>query len=188
MTAKSEGPFPNMSNTAHRQGCWWLLDVETSGLDRERDSVIALRLARLEQLKAVEERTILIRPEKPLTPWAEKLTGISNWDLEQALPLEDALVQLEAVRGCSLFLDRGFTRPFLESAYGRCGREFSLCYLALDCLLEQLGIPSRQGNRKLLEALPSPPRSWPDTPPKDTELARLYQLTRAIFYWLEGTQ
>lgn len=29
---------------------WWLLDVETSGLDREKDSIIALRLARLYQL------------------------------------------------------------------------------------------------------------------------------------------
>lgn len=185
MTVKSEGPFLNMTGTARRQDRWWLLDVETSGLDRERDSVIALRLARLENLKTVEERTILVRPEEPLTPWAEKLTGISNRELEQGLPLEDALVQLEAVRGCFLFLDRNFTRPFLESAYGRCGREFSLCYLALDCLLEHLGISPRQTVQKLLEALLPPPQSWPDTPPKDTELARLYQLTRALFYQLE---
>lgn len=164
---------------------WWLLDVETSGLDREKDSIIALRLARLEQLKAVEERTILIRPEQPLSPWAEQLTGISNRELERALPLKDALIQFEAVQGRFLFLDRDFTSPFLENAYRRCGKTFSRCCLALDCLLEQLGIPSRQGNRKLLEALPSPPRSWPDTPPKDTELARLYQLTRALFYQLE---
>ena len=167
---------------------WWLLDVETSGLDREKDSVIALRLARLEQMKAVEERTVLVRPEAPLSPWAEKLTGISNRDLEQALPLEDALVQLEAVRGRFLFLDQGFTRPFLENAYGRCGREFPLCFLALDGLLKELGVSPRQKAQKLLEALPAPPKSWPDTPPKDTELARLYQLTRAIFYRLEGTQ
>lgn len=167
---------------------WWLLDVETSGLDREKDSVIALRLARLEQMKAVEERTVLVRPEAPLSPWAEKLTGISNRDLEQALPLEDALVQLEAVRGRFLFLDQGFTRPFLENAYGRCGREFPLCFLALDGLLEQAEIPPRQMVKRLLEALPSPPESWPDAAPENRQLARLYQLTRAIFYRLEGTQ
>lgn len=186
MTAKSEGP--DMTGTVRWQDRWWLLDVETSGLNREKDSIIALSLARLEHLKTVEERTILVRPDVPLTPWAEKLTGISNRDLEQAMPLEDALVQLEAIRGRLLFLDRGFTRPFLEHAYGRCGREFSLCFLALDGLLEQAEISPRQTVKGLLAALPSPPESWPDTPPKDTELAQLYQLTRAIFYRLEETQ
>ncbi len=55
------------------EAVWWLLDVETSGLDREKDSVIALRLARLENLETVEERMILTRPVEPLTPWAEKM-------------------------------------------------------------------------------------------------------------------
>lgn len=164
---------------------WWLLDVETGGLDREKDSIIALRLARLEQLEAVEERTILVQPEEPLSPWAEQLTGISDRDLERALPLDDALVQLEAVRGCFLFLDQGFTRPFLENAYDRCGMKFSHCCLALDSLLGQLGIPARGNIRKLLETLPAPPESWPDAPPEDMELARLYRLARATFYRFE---
>lgn len=187
MTAKSEGPFLNKTGTARWQGRWWLLDVETSGLDREKDSIITLSLARLENLETVEERTILVRPEAPLTPWAEKLTGISNRDLEQALPLEDALIQLEAVRGRFLFLNQGFTRPFLENAYGRCGRECSLCFLTLDGLLEQAEIPPRQTVKRLLDALPSPPESWPDAPPENRQLARLYQLTRAVFYQLEGS-
>lgn len=68
---------------------WWLLDFETSGLDRKKDSIIALFLARLEDWKTAEERTILIRPDKLLEPWAKKLTGISNRELEQAMPLEE---------------------------------------------------------------------------------------------------
>ncbi len=185
---KSEKPILNMTSTAHWQDCWWLLDVETSGLDREKDSIIALRLARLEQLKTVEERTILVQRSEPLSPWAEKLTGISNRDLERALPLEDALTQLEAIQGRFLFLDQRFARPFLENAYRRCGKEFPLRFLTLDCLLEQLGIPARQNSRKLLEALPAPPGSWPDVPPENRHLAQLYQLTRAVFYQLEETQ
>lgn len=55
-----------------------LLDVETGGLDREKDNIIALRLARLEGLETVKERTILNWPEDPLTPQAKQLTGISN--------------------------------------------------------------------------------------------------------------
>lgn len=167
---------------------WWLLDVETSGLDREKDSIIALRLAQMEHLETVEERTILVRPAEPLSPWAEKLTGISNRDLERALPLEDALVQLDAVQGRFLFLNQGFTRPFLENAYRKCGMKFSRCCLALDGLLEQLGIRPRQNTQKLLAALPPPPGSWPDVPPENMWLARLYQLTRALFYRLEETR
>lgn len=185
---KSENSVLNMTSTAHWQGCWWLLDVETSGLDREKDSIIALRLARLEQLKTVEERTILVQPSEPLTPWAEQLTGLSNRELERGLPLEDALTQLEAIQGQVLFLDRGFTCPFLENAYRRCGKEFPLCVLTLDSLLEQLGIPARQNSGKLLEALPAPPGSWPNVLPENRHLVQLYRLTRAVFYQLEEMQ
>lgn len=167
---------------------WWLLDVETSGLDREKDSIIALRLARMEGLETTEERTTLVRPKQPLTPQAEQLTGISNRDLVGALPLWAALIQLETVRGPILFLDRGFTRPFLENAYGRCGIKTSRCWLTLDCLLEQLGISPRRKTQTLLDALPAPSQSWPDVPPEDRELARLYRLARALFYRLEGIQ
>lgn len=177
-----------VTNGASWRGRWWLLDVETSGIHWEKDSIIALRLARLESLKTIEERTILVQPEEPLTPWAEKLTGIDNQDLEQAVPLEDALIQMEIIQGRFIFLDRGFTRPFLESAYGRCGRKFPLDCLTLDCLLERMGIPARQTTKKLLEALPSPPEPWPDVPPENGELARLYQLTCALFYQLEETR
>lgn len=167
---------------------WWLLDFETSGLDREKDSIIALFLARLEDWKTAEERTVLIRPDKPLEPWAKKLTGISNRELEQAMPLEDGLIELERVRDRFLILDQGFILPFLENFYRRCGEKFSRCFLTLDCLLEQLGIPAKQRVSKLLEALPRPPESWPDIPPENVYLAERYQLTRALLYRLEETE
>ena len=168
----------------------WLLDFETSGLDRKKDSIIALFLARLEAWKTVEERTILVRPEVPLEPWVEKLTGISNRDLEQAMPLEDALIELERIWGWGrcLVLNQGFILPFLENAFDRCGKKFSLCFLTLDCLLEQLGISPKQRIGKLLEALPPPPESRPDVPPENVYLAERYQLTRALLYRLEETE
>lgn len=167
---------------------WWLLDVETSGLDPEKDSIITLRLARLEGLETAAEQTILVRPREPLTPQAEQLTGISNRQLKSASPLWAALLQMQAGRGCRLFLDRGFTRPFLERAFERCGTKPSRCFLALDCLLEQLRVSPGQKTQKLLDTLPDPPRSWPNVPPEDRELARLYQLTRALLYRLEQAQ
>lgn len=171
------------------EAVWWLLDVETSGLNQEKDSVIALRLARLENLETLEERTILIQPEQPLTPWAEKLTGISNHDLSQAGPLRQGLEHLDTFNqtGRFLLLDRGFTLSFLKNAYERCGMVFKLDCLPLDQLAERLGFPGRKKAANLLEMLPPVPADWPDVPPRDGELKKLYRLTLALFHqWEES--
>ncbi len=172
------------------RGHWWLLDVETNGLDRQENDIIALRLARMEGYKIIEEREILVCPRRPSSPWAESLTGISNRELEQAAPLEEALEQLEAANasGRLLLYDQSFVVPFLKNAYERCGRTFRLDYVPLDRLAEQLGVPGPKRIGRLLETMPPPPASWPDVPPENGELARLYQLTRALFYRLEEAQ
>ena len=124
---------------------WWLLDVETSGLDRQEDDIIALRLACMEEYQIKQEREILIFPRRPLRAWAEGVTGISNQMLEQALPLEETLQELEALDSPLLFLDRDFTLPFLRNAYSRCDREFSNPCLLLDRLAALLlGCSPRQ--------------------------------------------
>ena len=88
---ENENPLLNITHTVSWRDRWWLLDVETSGLDRQEDDIIALRLACMEDYKITQERALLIRPRRPLRAWAEGLTGISNQTLEQALPLEEAL-------------------------------------------------------------------------------------------------
>ncbi len=47
------------------RGCWWLLDVETNGLDRQENDIIALRLACMEGYETIEEQEILVRPRRP---------------------------------------------------------------------------------------------------------------------------
>ncbi len=165
------------------QGCWWLLDVETNGLNRQENDIIALRLARMEGYKTIEEREILVCPRRPSSPWAEQLTGISNRELEQAAPLEEALEQLESANASDrlLLYDRDFTVPFLENAYDRCGREFRLDYLPLDRLAERLGASGPKRIGRLLETLPPPPASWPYAPPRNHYLEQLYRLALALF-------
>lgn len=75
MMTNSEGPLLNMTSTAHWQDRWWLLDVETSGIDREKDDIIALRLACMEDYNIIQEREILVCPRRPLRRWAERLTA-----------------------------------------------------------------------------------------------------------------
>lgn len=183
---KSEKPILNMTSTAHWQDRWWLLDVETSGLNRQEDDIIALRLVCMEGYKITQEREILVRPRAPLSPWAERLTGISNQDLEQAVPLDGAICQLEELDNPLLFLDRDFTLPFLQNAYLRCGRQFSHPSLLVDRLAALvLDCSPRQKVDKFLEKLPPPGETI--RLPQDHYLKKLYELSLAVFKVLEET-
>lgn len=179
-------PTLHMTKAAAWNGHWQLLDVETSGLDRQEDDVIALRLACMEDRQIMQEREILVRPRRPLRAWAEGLTGVSNEALEQAVPLEEAIGQLEALDTPLLFLDRGFTLPFLRAAYRRCGREFLHPCLLLDRLAALLlGGSPRQKAERFLEKLPPPDRPR-GMPPRNADLKALYELSLAVFSALEN--
>lgn len=179
-------PTLHMTKAAAWNDCWQLLDVETSGLDRQEDDVIALRLACMENRQITQEREVLVRPRRPLRPWAEGVTGVSNEALEQAVPLEEAIGQLEALDAPLLFLDRGFTLPFLQAAYQRCGREFLHPCLLLDRLAALLlGGSPRQRTERFLEKLPLPDRPR-GMPPRNPDLRKLYELSLAVFYALEN--
>ena len=184
---ENESPLLNITDTVSWRDRWWLLDAETSGLDRQEDDIIALRLACMEDHKITQERALLIRPRRPLRAWAEGLTGIPNQTLEQAHPLEEALRELDVLNGPFLFLDRDFTLPFLRNAYSRCGREFSKPCLLLDRLAARLlGCSSRQKTEMFLEKLP-PPNGLCGTLPQNPDLRKLYALSLAVFHVLEGT-
>ena len=183
---ENENLLLNITDAVSWRDRWWMLDVETSGLDRQEDDIIALRLACLEDYKITQERELLIRPRRPLRAWAEGLTGISNQTLEQAHPLEKALRELDALDGPFLFLDRDFTLPFLRNACSRCGREFSKPCLLLDRLAAMLlGGSPRQKTERFLEKLP-PPDCFCGVPPRNTDLGKLYELSLAVFYALEN--
>lgn len=184
---ENENPLLNITDTVSWRDRWWLLDAETSGLDRQEDDIIALRLACMENYNVMRERELLIRPRRPLRPWAEGLTGISNQTLEQALPLEEALRELDALDSPLLFFDRDFTLPFLRNACSRCGREFSKPCLLLDRLAARLlGCSSRQKTEMFLEKLP-PPNGLCGMPPQNPDLEKIYVLSLSVFHVLEGT-
>ncbi len=140
----------------------------------------------MENYNVIQEREILVRPRRPLRPWVEGLTGISNQTLEQALPLEEALRELDALDSPLLFLDRDFTLSFLRIACSRCGREFSKLCLLLDRLTAMLlGGSPRQKTERFLEKLPLPD-CFRGVPPRNTDLRKLYELSLAVFYALEN--
>ena len=63
------------------------IDLETTGLDFEKDEIIEVALVRFENGVQGESVDYLVKPTSvTLRPFIESLTGISNADLENAEP------------------------------------------------------------------------------------------------------
>ena len=83
----------NMFNDA-----WYLIDIETTGLDRWKDRIIAIRIARMANYEINWERpTIYIRQDKPLPAQISEITGITDDMLAGGVSMEEALEELDSL-------------------------------------------------------------------------------------------
>ncbi len=70
-----------------------VVDIETTGLDAARDSIIELAAVRVEDGEITEQYESLINPGYPIDDFIAMLTGITNDMLESAPSLEEKLVE-----------------------------------------------------------------------------------------------
>lgn len=168
----------NMFNDA-----WYLIDLETTGVDVWKGRIIAIRIARMANYETGWEYPIIyIRQSEPLPEGISKLTGITNEMVAQGISLKEAVEQLDSL-SCDttpfVFAGEDYTAGFLSAAYLRCGKTFTRPYVAIDKLANipfgylmqrrALNIPSLAG--------PSPVNDlFPDDP-----LQELYGLTKCAF-------
>ena len=68
-----------------------VLDLETTGLDPQFDSIIEIGLLRIRNKEITERFDTLVNPHFPLPEFISELTGIRDEDLQQAPDLSDAL-------------------------------------------------------------------------------------------------
>ena len=162
---------------------WYLIDIETTGVDVWKDRIICIRLAYMANYELVRQlQTIYIHQSEPISDGISKRTGITDEMLAHGISLEEAVEQLEELP-CSdtplVFTSEEFTAGFLNAAFLRCGKSFNRPYLAIDKLASipfgylmqrrALNIPW------LVENTPSNDL-FPDEP-----LRELYELTRCVF-------
>ena len=172
----------NMFNDA-----WYLLDIETTGLDRWKDRIIAIRIARMANYEINWERqTIYIRQPEPLPEGVAEITGITNAKLAGGVSLEEALEELDGLP-CKdtpfLFTNEDFATGFLNTEYLRCGKTFDRPYVAIDKLAnipfgylmqrKAWNIPALVGFKTLRKQ------------PLDEELQKLFALTACTFEALQ---
>ncbi len=75
------------------------LDLETTGLDPERDAVIEIGVVRFRDKRVEEEWSTLVNPGQPLSPFITQLTGITDDMLAGAPRINQVLNDLQNLVG-----------------------------------------------------------------------------------------
>jgi ATP-dependent DNA helicase DinG len=70
------------------------LDVETTGLDAEKDEIIDIALVRFENGDIVASLDFLVKPQKKLSSFVNYLTGILQTDLDEAKSFKEIAPQI----------------------------------------------------------------------------------------------
>jgi DNA polymerase-3 subunit epsilon/ATP-dependent DNA helicase DinG len=142
------------------------LDLETTGLDPERDAVIEIGAVRFRGERVEESWSTLVNPGRPLPPFITQLTGITDAMLSGAPRLAEVLGDLHAFVGQDPVLGHnvGFDLSFLRRrglfAYNETLDTFDLASVLLPtagryrlaALAGSLGIPLRAQHRALDDA------------------------------------
>lgn len=93
------------------------LDLETTGLEADRDAIIEIGAIKFKGDRIEAEFSTLVNPNRKLTPFITKLTGITDAMLVNAPKLPQALPKLEAFVGDAVIIGHniGFDLGFLRA-------------------------------------------------------------------------
>lgn len=142
------------------------LDLETTGLDPERDAVIEIGVVRFRGDRVEDEFQTLVNPGRPLTQFITELTGITDAMLANAPRIQDVLPELERfvgdtpVLGHNISFDMSFLqrRGLLGSNQTLDTYDLASVVLpaagryGLSSLASQLGVPVATSHRALDDA------------------------------------
>jgi len=94
------------------------LDIETTGLDPQKDRIIEIGAIRFNASRIEKEWHALINPGRPIPPFITQLTGITDQMLIKAPPIQNILPELEEFIGSdpilvhSVKFDLSFLRKY----------------------------------------------------------------------------
>ena len=149
------------------------IDLETTGLDFEKDEIIEVALVRFENGVEGESVDYLVKPTSvTLRPFIESLTGISNADLENAEPFAAVAQKIYSFIGDLPIVAHNamFDSKFLKQTFAKVGISFDnhpvwdsltvsrIAYQnvpnhRLDTLVQELGIERSRAHRALPDAI-----------------------------------
>ncbi len=95
------------------------IDIETTGLDPDKDAIIEIGAVRFNEKRVEDEWTTLINPSRKIPPFITQLTGINDHMVLEAPPIREVLTDLRQFVGDLSILGHnvGFDLSFLRN-YG----------------------------------------------------------------------
>ncbi len=104
-----------------------VVDLETTGLEPEKDEIIEIGAIRFKDGKEVETFEKLINPGRPISDFITRLTGISDEDVKNAPKIQDVFFELERFLGDAPIVGHqvNFDVSFIEYHYRKMYKEFS---------------------------------------------------------------
>lgn len=102
-----------------------VFDLETTGGNHLSDKIIEIGLVKVENLKIVDQKSFLIKPEMHIPDFIQKLTSIKESDVNDAPLIEDVIDEILDFMGDSILVahNTSFDVPFFNSVLRRLGRE-----------------------------------------------------------------
>lgn len=161
---------------------WYLIDIETTGIDPIVDEVISLTVSFMADYEILTSETLYIKPSCPISERIEELTGITNEQLECGVTKEEAVKYLMELPSPSPFIFERFSYfvPFLQALFCKCGEKFNVPYITVDGLAAiTRGYTLARRIEKMVDSIES--RKHERTPVDNQYIAKLYDVTLAAF-------
>lgn len=161
---------------------WYLIDVETTGIDPLVDEVISLTVSFMADYEILTSETLYIKPSCPISERIEELTGITNEQLAFGITKEEAVKYLRALPSPSPFIFERFSYfvPFLQALFNKCEDKFDIPYITVDGLAAiTRGYTLARRIEQMVASVES--RKYERTPVDSKYIAKLYDITLAVF-------
>lgn len=110
-----------------------VIDLETTGSNKEKDEIIEIGLVKIYNQKVIAELGFLVKPTIPIPEYVQNLTQISTKDVEFSPKIEEILDEIIHFISTSIIVahNAGFDIPFLNAILKRYHK--SIIYTSFLC-------------------------------------------------------
>ena len=101
-----------------------VFDLETTGGNHLHDKIIEIGLVKIKNLKIIDQKSFLIKPEMHIPDFIQKLTSIKEADVNDAPLIEEVIDEILEFMGDSILVahNTSFDIPFFNSVLRRLNR------------------------------------------------------------------
>ncbi|MBY0412770.1 MAG: 3'-5' exonuclease [Bdellovibrionales bacterium] len=101
-----------------------VFDLETTGGNHQHDKIIEIGLVKIKDLKIVDQKSYLIKPDMHIPEFIQKLTSIKDADVHNAPLIEEVMDEILEFMGDAILVahNTSFDVPFFNSVLRRMDR------------------------------------------------------------------